>query len=178
MNSRRQPMSNPEYRIDLTSSSNDLERTETLGEEILHQIESTHPPPPPPTTTAAAGAAVAASLPERTARAGMNDDHLHQIIQFCKDNLTSTFPFALILILKGFDEHSAGQFTLTLSSLSRLGILRVIFFSASISHGNSILVHQASLKVNRLRSSIINRWRRLFFFFFSSRIVINSLFCV
>ena len=52
---------------------------------------------------------------ERTARAGMNDDHLHQIIQFCKDNFTSTFPFALILILKGFYEHSAGQFTLTLT---------------------------------------------------------------
>ena len=128
MNSRRQLMSNSEYRIDLNpSSSNDLEQTETLGEEILHQIESSHPPPPPTTTAAAAaaaGAGVAAGLAERTARAGMNDDHLHQIIQFCKDNLTSTFPFALILILKGFYEHSAGQFTVVLvdshlSSLSR-----------------------------------------------------------
>ena len=106
-------MSNSEYRIDLTSSPNDLEQTETLAEEVRHQIESTHPPPPP-TTAAAAEAGVAAGLAERTARAGMNDDHLYQIIQFCKDNLTSTFSFALILIFKGFYEHSAGQFTLVL----------------------------------------------------------------
>ena len=60
--------------IDFTSSPNDLEQTETTGEELLHPI-----------------------------------------IQFCKDNVTSTFLFAFILIFKGFDEHSAGQFTLTLS---------------------------------------------------------------
>ena len=154
MNSRRQLMSNSEYRIDLTSSPNDLEQTETLGEEILHQIESSHPPPP--TTTAAAGAGVAAGLTERTARAGINDDHLHQIIHFCKDNLTSTFSFALILIFKGFNEHSAGQFTLSSLFLSRVGIFMVIFFSASIYHGNCVLVHQASLKGNRLRSSIVD----------------------
>ena len=129
-------MSNSEYRIDLTSSSNDLEQTETLGEKILHQIESSHPPAPPPTTTtaAAAGAAVAAGLAERTARAGMNDDHLHQIMQFCKDNLTSTFPFALILILKGFYEHSAGQFTLVHPHLSSL-----ISLSSRNLHGDLLL---------------------------------------
>ena len=131
-------MSNSEYRIDWTSSPNDLEQMETLGEEILHQIESSHPPPPTTTAPAAAGtgagAGVAAGLAERTARAGMYDDHLHQIIHFCKDNFTSTFPFAWILIFKGFDKHSAGQFTLVFRRSSHLsslvGIFMVIFFSA------------------------------------------------
>ena len=35
---------------------------------------------------------------QRITRAGMNDDNLNRIIQFCKHNLTSTFSFALILI--------------------------------------------------------------------------------
>jgi len=140
MNFRRGNMSNSaEYRIDL-NSPNDLEQTETIGEEILHQIETTthqhsHSPPPPPPTTNPSGEQTTGVV-ERPTRVGMTDDHLHQIIQFCKDNLTSTFPFALILILKGFYDHSAG-------------IFMVIFFSASIYHGNTVLVHQSSLKSNR-----------------------------
>jgi hypothetical protein len=105
-------MANPEYRIDLNPPNN-IEEVETIGEEIIHQ----------------------ASTPPRTTPNEINNDHLHQFINLLKENLTSTFPFALILILKGFYEHSAG-------------ILMVIFFSASIYHANTVLVHQAALKVN------------------------------
>ena len=94
MNTRRlnHSMANPEYRIDLNPPNN-IEEVETIGEEIIHQ----------------------ASTPPRTAPNEINNDHLHQFINLLKENLTSTFPFALILILKGFYEHSAG-------------ILMVIFF--------------------------------------------------
>ena len=118
MNTRRINHSmtdNLEYRIDLNPS----EQIETIGEEIVNQL--------PPTTTTTT----------RTNNNEINNDHIHQLIHFFKDNLTSTFPFALILILKGFYEHSAG-------------ILMVIFFSASIYHANTVLVQQAALKVNEI----------------------------
>ena len=122
MNFRRQNMSNAEYRIDFNSSSNDLEQTETFAEEILHQLEtSTHSPPSTSTsttTTTTTTQNLQGTPIDRPTRVGMNDDHLHQIIQFCKDNLTSTFPFALILILKGFYEHSAGSSSSSSSSIS------------------------------------------------------------
>jgi hypothetical protein len=87
MNARRlnNPMSNPEHRIDLTLPNN-LEETETIGEEIVNQVQ--------PIT--------------RPTNDINNNDHLHQLITLLKDNLTSTLPFALILILKAFYEHSAG----------------------------------------------------------------------
>ena len=87
MNTRRfaQTMTNnPDFRIDLNPTDN-IEQIETVGEEIVNQ------------------------LPQPTPRNNeINNDHLHQIIHLFKENLTSTFPFALILILKGFYEHSAG----------------------------------------------------------------------
>jgi hypothetical protein len=91
MNSRRvnNSMSTAEYRIDLTPQNN-IEEIETVGEEIINQVQ--------PTTR-----------PNATATNDMNNDHLHQLINLLKDNLTSTFPFALILILKAFYEHSAGM---------------------------------------------------------------------
>jgi len=52
-------------------------------EEILHQVQT-------------------------TTNNDTNNDHLHQLINFFKENLTSTFPFALIIILKAFYEYSAG----------------------------------------------------------------------
>ena len=123
----------------------------------------------PPTTTAAAAVAteagVAASLAERTARAGMNDDHLHQIMQFCKDNFTSTFPFALILILKGFYEHSAGQFTLNHRSSS------LISLTCRNLHGDLLLgqylswkecFNSSSLVESKSHSFVDQRRRRLF----------------
>lgn len=77
---------NSEFRVELNSTNN-IEQTETIGEEIVNQL-------PQPTPTA------------RTNE--INNDHFHQIIHLFKENLTSTLPFALILILKGFYEHSAG----------------------------------------------------------------------
>lgn len=74
-------MATNEYRIELNPSANP-EEVETIGEEI-----------------------VATARPSPT---DLNNDHLHQLIAFLKANLTSTFPFALILILKAFYEHSAG----------------------------------------------------------------------
>lgn len=134
MNTRRfaQTMTNnPEFRIDINPTDN-IEQIETIGEEIVNQL-----PQPTPTTR----------------NNEINNDHLHQIIHLFKENLTSTFPFALILILKGFYEHSAGYSTQihlwTILSFLSSGILMVIFFSASIYHANSVLVHQAALKVIR-----------------------------
>ncbi|UJR11693.1 hypothetical protein I4U23_015874 [Adineta vaga] len=117
---------NCEYRIDLNPQNN-IEELETIGEDILHQVQ-------PATTTTAT--TTRASPPPPPLTNDINNDHLHQLIAFLKDNLTSTFPFALILILKGFYEHSAG-------------ILMVIFFSASIYHANTVLVQQAALKSSR-----------------------------
>ena len=91
MNTRRfnNSMSNSEYRIDLNSQNN-IEDIETVGEEIVNQVQPTTRPTTTPTND-------------------INNDHLHQLITFLKDNLTSTFPFALILILNAFYEHSAGM---------------------------------------------------------------------
>ena len=94
MNSRRMNHSmtnNSEYRIELNPSTNNLEDIEPIRDEIVNPL---------PTTT---GTTTINRNNE------INNDHLHQIIQFFKDNLTSTFPFALILILKAFFEHSAGK---------------------------------------------------------------------
>ena len=93
--------------IDFTSSPNDLEQTETTGEELLHPI-----------------------------------------IQFCKDNVTSTFPFAFILIFKGFDEHSAGQFTLTLSLSLSLSLSRKL-------HADLLLGSSRSWKLPLSSSSFV-----------------------
>jgi hypothetical protein len=82
-------MTNSEYRIDLNTQNN-IEDTQTVGEEIINQVQ--------PTTT------------RPTTNNDINNDHLHQLIQLFRDNLTSTFPFALILILKAFYEHSAGKY--------------------------------------------------------------------
>ena len=79
-------MSNEDYRIDF-DSSNPLEELVDLPPQP--QLTAPHPPTTPADVH--------------------SNDHLHQFIQFVKDNLTSTFPFALILILKAFYEHSAGQ---------------------------------------------------------------------
>lgn len=118
MNTRRlnnfQPMTTNEYRIELNSSNQFQDEIPTNPIEQPIQTQT------PPTTT-----------PNE-----INNDHLHQIIHFLKDNLTSTFPFALILILKAFYEHSAG-------------IFMVIFFSASIYHANTVLVQQTALKSSR-----------------------------
>jgi hypothetical protein len=81
-------MSTAEYRIDLNPQNN-IEEIETIGEEIVNQVQPTTRPNATPTND-------------------INNDHLHQLIHLLKDNLTSTFPFALILILKAFYEHSAG----------------------------------------------------------------------
>jgi hypothetical protein len=93
MNARRlnNSMSNSEYRIDLNPQNN-IEDIETVGEEIVNQVQPTTRPSAITTTTN-----------------DINNDHLHQLITLLKDNLTSTFPFALILILKAFHEHSAGM---------------------------------------------------------------------
>jgi len=109
-------MTNSEYRIDLNTQNNIDDIETTVGEDIINQAQ--------PTTRTT------------TTNNDINNDHLHQLIHLLKDNLTSTFPFALILILKAFYEHSAG-------------ILMVIFFSASIYHANTVLVHQAALKSSR-----------------------------
>lgn len=82
-------MSNEDYRIDF-DSSNPIEAVVDLSPQAELMTA-----PRPPTATAAGDV--------------HSNDHLHQFIQFVKDNLTSTFPFALILILKAFYEHSAGQ---------------------------------------------------------------------
>lgn len=99
MNTRRlnHSMANSEYRIDLNPSNN-IEEIETIGEEIIHQVQ--------PTTR-----------PQQATTNDVNNDHLHQLITLFKENLTSTLPFALILILKAFYEHSAGiiHYTLLLS---------------------------------------------------------------
>lgn len=130
MNSRRLNMSNSEYRIEL-NSSNDLDQTETLAEEILHHYEHSsssniHPSEDPslPSSTATPPTGTHPTLIERTSRPS-NDDHLHQLIQFCKENLTSTFPFALILLLKGFYDHSSGKKQTNLS-LHHHSFLRLI----------------------------------------------------
>ncbi|CAF0821131.1 unnamed protein product [Rotaria sordida] len=117
MNSRRlnNSMSNNEYRIDLNPENN-IEDIETIQEDIINQVQQT-------TRT-------------NLTTNNINNDHLHQLIHLLKDNLTSTFPFALIIILKAFYEHSAG-------------ILMVIFFSGSIYHANTVLVNQAGLKSSR-----------------------------
>jgi methyltransferase-like protein len=86
-------MTNSEYRIDLNTQNN-IEDTQTVGEEIINQVQ--------PTTTT-----------RPTTNNDINSDHLHQLIQLFRDNLTSTFPFALILILKAFYEHSAGKYFFT-----------------------------------------------------------------
>lgn len=88
MNSRRtnNSMTTNEYRIDLNSPNN-LENVETIEEDLINQIQQTNRP-------------------------NLNNDHLHQLIHLLKDNLTSTFPFIIILILKAFYEHSAGIFYL------------------------------------------------------------------
>lgn len=90
MNSRRvnNSIMNSEYRIDLNTQNN-IEEIETVGEEIMNQVQPT--PRTIPTTNN-----------------DINNDHLHQFINLLKENLTSTFPFALIIILKAFYEHSAG----------------------------------------------------------------------
>ncbi|CAF1220080.1 unnamed protein product [Adineta steineri] len=118
MNTRRlnNSMTNTEYRIDLNPQNN-IEDIETIGEEIVNQTQQPTTRPTPVTNE-------------------INNDHLHQLITILKENLTSTFPFALILILKAFYEHSAG-------------IFMVIFFSASIYHANTVLVQQAALKSSR-----------------------------
>ncbi len=92
MNARRlnNSMTNSEYRIDLNTQNN-IEDIETVGEEIINQVQPT--PRVIPTTNN-----------------DINNDHLHQLFNLLKDNLTSTFPFALIIILKAFYEHSAGKF--------------------------------------------------------------------
>jgi hypothetical protein len=77
-----------EYRIDFSSSANEREPVETIGEEIASPL--------PPT-------------PRANATTDVNNDHLQQLIHFLKENLTSTLPFALILLLKAFYEHSPGK---------------------------------------------------------------------
>ncbi|CAF3502638.1 unnamed protein product [Rotaria socialis] len=119
MNPRRlnnNSMTHNEYRIDLNSPNN-IEDIETVQEDLVNQIQQTNRP-------------------------NINNDHLHQLINLLKDNLTSTFPFIIILILKAFYEHSAG-------------ILMVIFFSASIYHANTVLVDQAALKSSRQLCPVI-----------------------
>jgi len=104
MNARRlnNSMSNSEYRIDLNPQNN-IEDIETVGEEIVNQVQPTTRPSAITTPTN-----------------DINNDHLHQLITLLKDNLTSTFPFALILILKAFHEHSAGMIiTLFISIANR-----------------------------------------------------------
>jgi hypothetical protein len=182
-------MTNSEYRIDLNPPTN-IEEIETTGEEIVNQV------PPTP----------------RANNNEINNDHLHQFIHLLKENLTSTFPFALILILKGFYEHSAGIYhchisrNLEMPKLPRKaqelprkvqelprkarhflmnpipfypelilffeGILMVVFFSASIYHANTVLVHQAALKV-RGNSKMKGNCDEYF-----SRLVIFGLFFV
>ena len=78
-------MATNEFGIELNPATN-VDEVETFGEEML------------PTTRP--------SLPSST---DVKNDHLHQLIAFLNANLTSTFPFALILILKTFYEHSAGR---------------------------------------------------------------------
>jgi hypothetical protein len=90
-------MTNSEYRIDLNPPNN-TEEIETTGEEIVNQV------PPTP----------------RANNNEINNDHLHQFIHLLKENLTSTFPFALILILKGFYEHSAGIYHCHISRNSEI----------------------------------------------------------
>jgi hypothetical protein len=94
MNTRRlnNTMSTSEYRIDLNTQNNP-EEIETIGEEVINQVQ------PTPRTT----------QPNND----INNDHLHQLINLLKENLTSTFPFALIIILKAFYEHSAGTAFIT-----------------------------------------------------------------
>ncbi|CAF1301277.1 unnamed protein product [Didymodactylos carnosus] len=75
-------------------------------------------------------------------RIDVNGDHVQQIINVLKENLTSTFPFALILVLKAFYDHSTG-------------ILMLVFFSASIYHANTVIVEQAVLKSTRRLFPII-----------------------
>ena len=82
-------MSSEEYRIDFDSSNASEDLPGTLPVDLPPQAAS--PANTRPTTDL------------------HSNDHLQQLIQFIKDNLTSTFPFALILILKAFYEHSAGQ---------------------------------------------------------------------
>jgi hypothetical protein len=94
---------NSEYRIDL-NTQNAIEETETVGEEIINQL----PPTPRPT-------------PTPTLNNEINNDHLHQLFHLIKENLTSTFPFALIIILKAFYEHSAG-ITFTTNSENRTSL--------------------------------------------------------
>ena len=84
-------MAHSEYRIDF-SSPNEREPVESIDEPIARPVP---PAPPRPNTTT-----------------DVNNDHLQQLIHFFKENLTSTFPFALLLILKGFYEHSPGKISL------------------------------------------------------------------
>jgi len=94
MNTRRlnNTMSTSEYRIDLNTQNNP-EDIETVGEEVINQVQPTPRTTPP--------------------NNDINNDHLHQLINLLKENLTSTFPFALIIILKAFYEHSAGTTFIT-----------------------------------------------------------------
>ena len=75
----------PWHRIELNPPTN-VDEPETLGEVILPHSRRV---PSGPTD--------------------VNNDHLHQLIAFLRANLTSKFPFAIILILKAYDEHSAGR---------------------------------------------------------------------
>ena len=96
-------MANSEYQTELNPSIN-LEVIETIGEEIA---PITRPSP-----------------------SDLNNDHLHQLITFLKGNLTSTFPFALIHILKAFYEHSAGSFKLD------IGLIRWFALLSRNAHGD------------------------------------------
>jgi len=52
------------------------------------------------------------TIPEETPQIdppSRTQDFNNNLITILKDNLSSTFPFALILILKGFYDHSAGR---------------------------------------------------------------------
>ena len=133
MNTRRlnnsQQMNN-EYRIEFNSSNPIQDELQT------NPIEQ--PPSPSPSSSQQQQQPIGPTTATNNANNEINNDHFHQIVHFLKDNLTSTFPFALILILKAFYEHSAG-------------IFMVIFFSASIYHANTVLVQQTALKVTTIQ---------------------------
>ena len=74
-------MASNEYRIDLNA-----EEVETLAEEI---VSTTRPAPPAPND--------------------LDNDHLQQLFAFSQGQPDLHIPFALILILKAFYEHSAGR---------------------------------------------------------------------